>query len=108
MLLLSEFLWGSNNPSGWEYGMLLLCRLCSGSTGSASSYTQATIGQRTYIRGNGKEALFNLNCPNGLPTLRDQYRLSDPEVNRMIRALVPYIPQLCTTWEEMHGKQKPN
>ena len=58
--------------------------------------------------GYGGEALFYLNCPNGPPTLRDKYRLSDPKVNRMIRALLPYIQQLCTTWEEMYGKQEPH
>jgi len=61
-----------------------------------------------HVFGYGGEAVFNLNCPHVLPTFRDQYRLSDPEVNRMIRSLVPYIRQLCTTWEEMHGKQKPH
>jgi hypothetical protein len=58
-----------------------------------------------HVFGNGGEALFYLNCPSGPATLRDSYRLNETEVNRIRIALLPHIPQLCTTWEEMHGNQ---
>jgi hypothetical protein len=58
-----------------------------------------------HVFGNGGEALFYLNCLSGPATLRDSYRLNETEVNRIRIALLPHIPQLCTTWEEMHGNQ---
>ncbi len=59
-----------------------------------------------HVIGNGGEVLFYLNCPSGPPTLRDRYRLSEAEVNRIRIALAHHIPQLCETWEEMHGEQR--
>ena len=58
-----------------------------------------------HVFGNGGEALFYLNCSSGPPTLRDRYRLSEAEVNRIRVALLPHIPQLCAIWEEMHGER---
>jgi hypothetical protein len=58
-----------------------------------------------HVFGNGGEAQFYLNCPLGPPTLRDRYRLSKSEVNRIGIALQPHIPQLCAIWEEIHDNQ---
>lgn len=58
-----------------------------------------------HVFGKGGEALFYLGCPLGPPTLRDRYRFSSTEVNRIRIALQPHVPQLCALWEEMHGNQ---
>jgi hypothetical protein len=56
-----------------------------------------------HVIGAGKEALFFLNCPNGPPQLRENFRFSRSELNRIQEKLAPHATQLCAAWKEIHG-----
>jgi len=55
-----------------------------------------------HVRGADKEALFYLNCPNGPPALRGNYRFSDSELKRIQEKLTPHVAALCAAWKEIH------
>lgn len=54
--------------------------------------------------GRGGEAVFNLNCPDGPPGLREVYGLSRTEVGRIQRIIVAELSVLCAAWETIHGE----
>jgi hypothetical protein len=56
-----------------------------------------------HVIGAGKEALFFLNCPNGPPQLRENFRFSSSELSRIQEKLAPRAAELCTAWKEIHG-----
>ena len=56
-----------------------------------------------HVRGAGGEAIFNLGCPQGPPVLRESYRYSLRELNRIERALIAAVPELCAEWSKIHG-----
>jgi len=43
----------------------------------------------------GRQAVFNLNCPSGPLELRENFGFSWPEVNELARLLRPHVPELC-------------
>lgn len=49
------------------------------------------------------EAVFNLNCPEGPPELRESFGFSLREVNEIAEALRGAIPALCGEWSKVHG-----
>lgn len=56
-----------------------------------------------HVIGNGSEAVFNLNCPEGPPTLRENYGFSQAEVSRIQTALGKRLALLCAEWRKIHG-----
>lgn len=56
-----------------------------------------------HVIGNGSEAVFNLNCPSGLPELRENYGFSKQKLNQIVRALVDELVKLCSEWRRIHG-----
>ena len=56
-----------------------------------------------HVNGTNTTAVFALNCPDGLPTLREVYGFSLAEVNTILRALVQHLTLLCKRWGEIHG-----
>jgi len=56
-----------------------------------------------HVKGTDDEAVFNLNCPDGPPELRERFGFQLPEVNRIETALGEVIPALCEKWSEIHG-----
>jgi hypothetical protein len=56
-----------------------------------------------HVIGKGGEAVFLLNCPNGPPELRENYRFKAAELNRIALALSAELLALCTKWREIHG-----
>jgi hypothetical protein len=56
-----------------------------------------------HVFGAEREAVFNLNCPAGPAELRENYGFSHREINRIERALLHRLDQLCAAWERMHG-----
>lgn len=56
-----------------------------------------------HVKGAGSEAVFNLNCPEGPPELRESYGFRLREINELVVALRDVIPALCEEWSKVHG-----
>lgn len=55
------------------------------------------------VIGKGYEAVFNLNCPEGPPALRENYGFSHTEVSQIQAALGKRLADLCAQWSSIHG-----
>lgn len=55
-----------------------------------------------HVIGPDGEAVFNLCCPGGPPELRESYRLSVQELNRIARQIENELAELCKVWKEHH------
>jgi hypothetical protein len=56
-----------------------------------------------HVIGSEAEAVFNLNCPAGPVTLRENYGFSRPEITRIEDELLSHLERLCGAWEKIHG-----
>lgn len=56
-----------------------------------------------HVLGPGKEAVFELNCPDGPVTLRDNLGFSRKELQGIADDLSSCVPVLCGKWGEFHG-----
>lgn len=56
-----------------------------------------------HVIGNGSEAVYYLNCPEGPSSLRENYGFTHQELNRIEESLDANISSLCLRWEEIHG-----
>lgn len=56
-----------------------------------------------HVIGQGREALFNLNCLAGPVDLRENYRFSRREIAKIEIGLTEHLEELCRRWEEIHG-----
>ena len=56
-----------------------------------------------HVIGNGCEAVFELNCPFGPVTLRENYGFSKVNLRRIRTALHNRVVALCGAWEGIHG-----
>jgi hypothetical protein len=56
-----------------------------------------------HLIGHGCEAVFNLNCPDGPPEVRENYRFSRREITYLQRVLEERLKELCEAWEKIHG-----
>jgi len=56
-----------------------------------------------HVIGKGCEAVFNLNCPEEPPELRENYGFSQAEVSRIQTALGKRLAHLCAEWSKIHG-----
>ncbi|MBN9510849.1 MAG: DUF4160 domain-containing protein [Alphaproteobacteria bacterium] len=56
-----------------------------------------------HVIGAHGEAVFNLNCPDGPPELRESYGLRRSEVSGLKHALAGSIAALCRHWRIIHG-----
>jgi len=66
-------------------------------------YTSDHRPAHVHVRGAGKEALFYLNCPDGPPEVRGNFRFNTGELTRIQVKLIPHVVALCAAWKEMHG-----
>jgi hypothetical protein len=57
-----------------------------------------------HVIGRGGEAVFDLNCPQGPPALREVYGLSRADVGRIREIVAGELSVLCAAWEVIHGK----
>jgi hypothetical protein len=55
-----------------------------------------------HVMGQGCEAVFNLNCPRGELSLRNNYGFPRRIVSHIEIALNREMPSLCTAWERFH------
>lgn len=59
-----------------------------------------------HVMGDGREVIFDLNCPDGPPEVRRVSRRDDlrsAEANRIRSALIGRLAQLCAKWRAIHG-----
>ncbi|MBX3455813.1 MAG: DUF4160 domain-containing protein [Ferrovibrio sp.] len=49
------------------------------------------------------EAVFVLHCPDGPPSLRENYGFNQPDLGRVLAILKAHLSALCGKWEEIHG-----
>jgi hypothetical protein len=56
-----------------------------------------------HFKGADGEAVFNLHCPGGRPTLRESYGFKLADLNRIEGALAAAIATLCADWSMIHG-----
>lgn len=55
-----------------------------------------------HVIGGGCEAVFELNCPSGPVTLRENYGFGRLELGRVAKQLNQAIDELCRRWKEIH------
>jgi hypothetical protein len=57
-----------------------------------------------HVIGSGAEAVFDLNCPNGPPSLRENFGFGRHQVTRIVRRLLIELTDLCGQWSRIHGE----
>ena len=66
-------------------------------------YPNDHIPAHVHVIGNGNEAVWNLNCPSGPVSLRENHGFSQADLSRIEDALNPEVEYLCGRWWELHG-----
>ena len=56
-----------------------------------------------HVIGAGKEAVYNLNCPEGPLELRASFGFGRREVNGIGELLGEELAMLCDEWTKIHG-----
>lgn len=56
-----------------------------------------------HVIGNGCEAVFHLQCPEGPPMLRESHGFKLHEAARIAARLTLELRTLCGAWREIHG-----
>lgn len=56
-----------------------------------------------HVIGNGHEATFKLNCPNGPTQLDESYGFSKKEFAQIAAELATVLSSLCAKWRDIHG-----
>lgn len=56
-----------------------------------------------HVIGKDCEAVFKLNCPEGVPELRENYNFSASELSKIKTALAERTEHLCAEWSKIHG-----
>ncbi len=58
-----------------------------------------------HARKGRQQAVFELNCPRGPVSLRENYGFPFREVNRLAGSLQAHVEALCAAWRTTHGNQ---
>jgi len=66
-------------------------------------YTNDHRRAHVHVWDGRRQAVFNLNCPDGPLELRENYASSWQEVNRLASSLQTHARVLCTAWRAIHG-----
>jgi hypothetical protein len=56
-----------------------------------------------HVLGQGHEAVFELNCPAGPLSFRENYGFPEHQVQDIRAALQEHIGELCRAWGGIHG-----
>ncbi|MGB9151695.1 MAG: DUF4160 domain-containing protein [Alphaproteobacteria bacterium] len=56
-----------------------------------------------HVIGKGCEAVFELNCPEGSPELRENYGFNTSDLSRIRTALAVRATHLCEEWSRIYG-----
>ncbi|MGA2098984.1 MAG: DUF4160 domain-containing protein [Candidatus Acidiferrum sp.] len=57
-----------------------------------------------HVIGNGCEAVFDIHCPAGPVSVRENYGFKRKEIARLTEGLTEHVIGLCSSWEEIHGE----
>jgi hypothetical protein len=57
-----------------------------------------------HVIGPDGEAVFDLNCPDGPPQLRDNFGFGRANANRIAADLASRLAALCEEWRRIHGR----
>jgi Domain of unknown function (DUF4160) len=57
-----------------------------------------------HVIGAGREAVFDLHCPEGPPELRESYGFARHDATRVAAELASKLAELCRAWERIHGR----
>ena len=68
-------------------------------------YPNDHMPAHVHVIGDGCEAVFNLNCPKGLPVLRVNYGFTESRLSRIRAMLASELTHLCAKWSEIHEKR---
>ena len=68
-------------------------------------YPNDHLPAHVHVIGGGCEAVFNLNCPDGPPELRENFGFSFAHVNRIKIALANDVEHLCSEWSKIHENE---
>ena len=66
-------------------------------------YPADHMPSHVHVLGGGEEAVFNLNCPAGPVSLRENYGFSRSAIANIRRSLDEAVPMLCEEWRRIHG-----
>ncbi len=56
-----------------------------------------------HVIGAGGRAVFNLNCPDGPPALRESLGFRSTDLSRIEDQLIGVLAALCAKWRAIHG-----
>jgi Domain of unknown function (DUF4160) len=56
-----------------------------------------------HVIGIGKQAVFNMCCPDGPPAVRENHGFSTVDLNVLAHRMQGVIGQLCNEWRVFHG-----
>jgi len=56
-----------------------------------------------HVIGPDEEAVFNLQCPDGPPVLRENFGFTQARLNGIADNLSAALEWLCTCWRRIHG-----
>lgn len=56
-----------------------------------------------HVMGAGCEAVFILNCPDGPPSLRENYGYTRKQLGMIVGWLADNLTALCASWSKIHG-----
>lgn len=59
---------------------------------------------RVHVSGQGTSAIFELNCPSGPVSLRENYGFAEHRIGKIATALEEHIAALCEAWRQIHGQ----
>ena len=59
--------------------------------------------EHVHVIGNECEAVFNLNCAEGPPTLRENYGFAKRRLEIIADQLADHLTLLCSKWRDIHG-----
>ena len=59
-----------------------------------------------HVFARGCEAIFNLNCPSGPPSLRKSWRFKERELYAIDALVETYNVLLCKAWEQIHADKR--
>jgi uncharacterized protein DUF4160 len=79
-------------PTAWRFGSLRVV-----------IYPNDHRPAHVHVLGGGREAVFNLHCPDGPPALRESYRFSARELTAIVDDLQRALKHLCARWRVIHG-----